>query len=100
MACASAIFLGALGAIVGTIARASLFLLGIPVIAASCVAINLAGAVLASSKYLKEDEFKEKERELFNDGISIVQEIAKTEPENSDAFCISESDRFKSTQLA
>jgi len=92
--------IGALGAIGGAIACATLLPLGIPLIAASCVAIVSAIAILAGSKNLKEDEFKEKERALFEDGISIVQEIAKTKPENSDAFFISESDRLKSTQLA
>jgi len=100
IACGSTMLIGALGVIGGVIACATLPPLGIPLIAASCVAIVSAIAILAFSRNLKEDEFKEKERALFKDGISIVQEIAKTEPDNSDTFYNSESDRLKSITLA
>ena len=55
-------------------------------IAASVIAILTASLVLVGSKQLKDDEFKNNEKELFEDGINIVQDIACKESANSDEF--------------
>ena len=97
IACGATILLGVLGVVGGIVASPFCLFAGVPLIAASVITILTATLVLVGSKYLKDDEFKKEEKELFEDGVNIVQEIACKESANSDEFNSKETLRKRVT---
>jgi hypothetical protein len=73
----SAAFIGlsVLGVLGGIFVMPYCLPVGIAMIALFSIAIASALAILASSNYLEEVPFKEKETQLFEDGVQIVNEI-------------------------
>jgi len=86
IACGSTILLGMLGVVGGIIASPFCLVAGIPLITASVIAILTATLVLVDSKQLKDDEFKQAEKDLFMEGIEIAKDIACKESANNNEF--------------